>query len=282
MRPTTLLMLSLFTVAVVLSGCAGPGPEFRTLPGDYFPTDPGTDWTYRINVTAWYDNQEARSTGTIDRSVMEVVDTTGTRMLRTVTFRDFIHAVPPPALNIPAGNPLADYLAYLFDPNGGMQSWSEQFALLDTTGDGTTDRIQRFAEGPPAGPLLALLPNRPFIYTPILTGAQAINSTSFITVPFFSNNETLSGRVSNLGVQYRDPDSFLGEAPQRYAYVAEALQATVDFNGVRGSCTGYCKTSLARDLGPVEKDIDLEFRVGGPWLRIHAMITATRYRTSAP
>lgn len=282
MRPRTLLLLPVFTVAVVLSGCGGSGEEVVTLAGNHFPTNAGSEWTYRINVTAWHGNDEAQTTGTIDRQVVAVVDVAATEMLQTVTYRDFIHAVPPPALNIPEGNVLRDYLAYLFDPDGGLQNWDEQFALLDTNADDGADRIQRFAEGPAGGALNALTPNRPFIFVPMVIGAQAVNSSSLVTVPFFSNNATLAGREVNLGVQYRDANSFLGETAQPYAYVSEVLQATVGFDGRLGSCVGYCKTSLARDLGPVEKDIDLEFRLGGDWLRICALITATRYRVAAP
>lgn len=282
MRPRTLLLLLLFTVAVVLSGCGGSGQDLVILAGDYFPTDAGAEWTYRIDVTAWCGDDEAQTTGTIDREVIQVVDPAATDVLQTVTYRDFFHAVPPPAIEVPAGNIIGDYLAYLFDPNGALRNWDEQFALLDTNGDDDADRIQRFAEGPPGGALTAVRANRPFVFMPVVIGAQATNSSPLVTVPFFSNNDTLTGQVSNLGVQYRDAHSFLSEAPMPYAYVSEALEATIQFNGREGSCDGYCKTSLAYELGPVEKDIDLEYRLAGQWLRIHALVRATRYRIIAP
>ncbi len=275
MRPVTILLLGLIIAVAALSGCGGDGVSYYTLAGNSFPTALGTNWAYRMDVTTHYLDEEVTAQVRSTRQVSDVVPAAvGTSAVQTVKITDYFPAIAVPDVNLSPTSACGQYLDYLFSAGeGGLRDWCEYFTCYDTDGDGTYNRIVRTASGPPRGLATPVPDKQPFLRNPIICGQATTTSVPLTTIPFFTNNDTLSGTTTTLKVQYRSPDDILGigTAVQYVTYV-QTVQASIDFQGLQGPCTGTVTTNLAKNYGPVTKDIDLEFRLGG-LLRFHILMT---------
>lgn len=112
---------------------------------------------------------------------------------------------------------------------------------------------------------------RPHLAVPFQIGYASDNTYPLTTIPMYSNNQTLSDSTSLFNSQYRLATTILGETRVRTTLV-QRVESEINFDGYTGPCTGVVKTDLAEGVGPTRKDIDLEFRLGGRWLRVHILI----------
>jgi hypothetical protein len=221
-----------------------------------------------MRVTTYYGNQTATAAGTAIRTVTEHAATTGTE-LNTATCTNVFSPMPVPNVGQDFFAPIERYAQYLFSSQGGLQDWNEYYTLHDTNGDGSPNRIVYSAAGPPGAPAMELPKVQPFLPVPTFTGLASANSSPLTMIPFCSNNDTLHGTKTQLKIQYRDPAHVVSGAPlTEFASVIETIQATIVFDGLQGACTGKAITDIAKGYGPVQKDIDLEFRLADHWLRL--------------
>jgi len=198
-------------------------------------------------------------------------------LLRTTTFTDYFPDIPTPDVAASPDSTIYRYCDYLFSSGGGLQDWSEYFRSYDDDHNGTTDAVLRWSSGAPRAVAVLVPETRPFLRSPLIAGEAANVSGPLTTIPFYTNNETLSGTTTVLGIQYREPESFLGLAAASYVTYVQTLQATVNFEGHQGTCNGYAKTDIVRDIGPYRKDIDLEFQIDGGRVRLHVYMVATSF-----
>ncbi len=281
MRNCTVLTLLAISVIVVCGGCGGDDVPPKTLTGDFFPLATGAQWTYDFHVETYYGRYRQDTQGVSTRKVennvvytTEIAPLIAANALRTSTVTTFFPRRGAPGLHIPAGSTMRDYADYLFAADGGLQNWN---AYFESRGHGTTvTSIVHTASGTQSGPAI-LVPNpQPYLRVPIVTGEASDNSMPFVTMPFFSNNETLSGRKTTCGIQWRAPEKFLGEV-REWVTLVQHLQATIDFQGSTGACTGVVKNNIAKDCGPFSTEADLEFKLAGEYLRLHVFMNATDY-----
>ena len=255
---------------VIIGGCGGCGVDYQTLTGNYFPLEQGRQWNYDVQVTTYFSNQTATTSGTAIRTISEHVaaNNSGT-VLSTATCSNVFSAMPVPDVGQYLCGPIAQYAQYLFSSQGGLQDWNEYYTLHDTSGDGSPNRIVFSAAGPPGAPGVELAWVQPFLPVPTFTGLASANSAPLTMIPFFSNNPTLRGTTTRLKIQNRAADHVVdGEPATEFASVIETLHATIVFDGNQGACTGKAITDIAKGYGPVQKDIDLEFRLSDCWLRL--------------
>jgi len=274
MRAATMLILCAIIAVVALSGCGGGGVAYRSLAGDFFPTGLGTQWTYQMNVTTYCGNQTVTASEQSTRQVTDVVPGAGGSLIQTATITDDFPEIPVPDVGLHPASALGQYLDYLFSSTqGGLRDWNEYFASYDTDGDGIANRKVRTASGPPTAIPTPVPDNQPFLRNPVITGRAAINSVPLTTIPFYSNNDTLSGTTTNFKIQYRLPQDIAGTGTDvEWVTCVQTMQATINFQGQQGACTGTVNTGVAEGYGPVVKDIDLEFRLAGNWLRFHIVM----------
>jgi hypothetical protein len=281
MRNCTVLTLLAISVIVVCGGCGGEDIPPKTLTGDFFPLATGAQWTYDFHVETYYGRERADANAVSTRNVENnVVHTTGTQTavaidaLRTSTVTTSFPALATPPINFPAGSTMRDYAEYLFAADGGLQNYN---AYFESRGHGTTvNRIVHTASGTQPGPAILVPSPQPYLRVPLVTGDATDNSVPFVTMPFFSNNETLSGRRTTCGIQWRAPENILG-TPREWVTLVQHLQANIAFQGSTGACTGVVKNNIAKDCGPFRTEADLEFKLASEYLRLHVFMNATNY-----
>ncbi len=274
MRAATILILCAIIAIVALSGCGGRGIPYHSLEGDFLPTALGTRWNYQMDVTTYYGNQTVTASEQSTRQVTDVVPGTGGSLIQIATITDDFPEIAVPDVGLDPASRLGQYLGYLFSSTqGGLRDWNEYFASYDTDGDGIANHTVRTASGPPTAIPTPVSDNRPFLRNPVITGRAATHSVPLTTIPFYSNNDTLSGTTTNFKVQYRLPENIAGTGTDvEWVTCVQTMQATINFQGEQGACTGTVNTDVAANHGPVMKDIDLEFRLAGSLLRFHIVM----------
>jgi hypothetical protein len=269
-------MLILFAVitVVIVGGCGGHGVEYQKLTGDYFPLEEGRQWHYDVTVTTYFGNLTASTTGTTTRTVTEhTMATSAATAMDIATCTNTFSPMPVPDVGQELCGPIARYAQYLFSSEGGLRDWNEYYTLHDSNGDGQPNRIVFSAAGAPDAPPIETPRVQPFLPVPTFAGLASTNSLPLSMIPFYTNNATLHDSTVRLKIQQRIADHVIGDGVLTdYASVVETLQATIFFDGQRGACTGKAITDIARDYGPIEKNIDLEFRLSDCWLRLWILV----------
>ncbi len=283
MRKCTVLTLFVISAIIVLGGCGGNDVSPKTVTGDVFPLATDAEWTYNFSVSAYYGRErvdaDAVSTRKVENNVVHptgIAPAAAANALRTSTVTDFFPVFATPALAFHAGSTMGAYADYLFALDGGLRNWNGYF---ESRGHGTkVTRMVRAASGPQLGTAIPLPNPQPFLRVPLVTGEAMSSSLPFMTVPFFSNNETLNGTDTTCGIQWRAPARFLGQTDSHpFVTLVEHLEATINFQGATGACTGVVRSDLAKDIGPVLRDVDLEFKLAGSHLRLHILMKATNF-----
>ena len=277
MRKCILLTLLAISAIIVLGGCGGDDVSPQTITGDLFPLATGAEWTYDFNVSSYYGDYRKDTRGVSTRKVENNVvhpPDPDDNALRTSTVTNLFPKRGTPGLHFPAGSTMGAYADYLFAADGGLQSWNGYF---ESRGHGTkVTRIVRTASGTQLGPATPVPDPQPYLRVPLVTGDATDNSALLVTVPFFSNNETLSGTVTTCGIQWRIPEKVVGQV-REWVTLVQHHEATIDFQGSTGACTGVVKSHIAKDCGPFRTEADLEFKLAGEYLRLHVFMNATNF-----
>lgn len=281
MRSKTLLLLLAASLAMMISGCGGKAWDYRVYPGEFFPRETGATWDYDIYARTYYLNDVWEQTGTVTRVADDnTAASPGGELINTTQFTEIYSPMTPPTLPVASSDIMQQYCNYLFSNSGGLQPWREYYGTYDMDLDTNQDLVRLDAHGATGGAGIAVPYRQPFLRIPIINGDGWENSYPFSVIPMYSNNATVSDTVSNLTVQFREPENILGEQRNVMDYV-ESLQATVNFDGETGLVVGKAETLIAEGIGVWQKDVDLEFRFGSRWLRLYIRTDATNYSSAS-
>jgi hypothetical protein len=258
-------------ILALLVGCSSDATDPVELQ-NLMPLTPGSQLNYTIRITTFFGDEAWVTNGNLARRVLAPRQVTvGGETFFAIPVEDDFPELPAPPLALADVDPVKRYVEFLFDPDGGLADWTGYFRQQDANGDGRIDRITRVASGPAGGAYTEVPQARPHLLLPFQVGYAANNSYPLTTIPMYTNNPTLGNSQTLFNSQYRQPIPIAGER-REYTTATQNVGAEINFEGYDGPFTGVTKTDLAEDLGPSKKDIDLELRIGGRWVRFHIFI----------
>lgn len=272
MRLRHCLIVAIIPVLAVVAGCSSNEIQSVILQNP-MPLEAGTQLRYNFRITTYFGDQTWVNTGQFTRRVVgqQQITVDGESFSATVVEDDY-PAIAAPNIPLQPTDPLKLYAERLFAPDGGLADWMGYFRQRDHNNDGQVDQVVRSASGPSGGGYTEVPEGRPHLWIPFQIGYASNNSYPLTSIPMYTNNPTLSDSTCLFNSQYRKPIRIAGESRVQTT-LTQRVEADITFDGYTGPCTGVIKTSLAEDLGPTQKDIDLEFRLAGHWLRVHILIS---------